>query len=170
MDTAEHSLISFQQKQSVQETIIQAEKKGKSKKTATASWRNKGVRPSDDWRKSAPMGIDRKKRDGEDPLASKQKTEPTSLKSSTEGKAKNETLISLKDDEAIPEDVEPVGPPIFGETLADGIARSKEKNPEFLVPDVLYEACRYLEGNGMAALSFLMSLRPIPTRIAQNCR
>lgn len=61
-------------------------------------------------------------------------------------------LISVAED--VPEvPTIPEGPPIFGETLQDGIVRSQEKNPAYLVPDILYEACRYLEGNGIQRLN-----------------
>lgn len=77
------------------------------------------------------------------------------------GNKTDAVVISLKEEE-IPEDP-PAGPPIFGETLADGLARSQAKNPGYLVPDVLYEACRYLEGNGIhSANCFLTTSKVCP--------
>jgi len=43
----------------------------------------------------------------------------------------------------------PLLPPLFGEPLADAIARSKLKNPQLIVPDVLYEAFKFLEETGL---------------------
>ena len=112
----------------IEEAMSKEEKKGKGKKGTF----RKQPRPLDDWRSSTPVGIKKKDHDGNEEASAKTSTPDSSIAA--------EDIKEVPPTNALP--------PLFGESLSEALKRTKETNPSLLVPDVLYEATKYLTENG----------------------
>jgi hypothetical protein len=136
-----NKLLTCKHAQASLESITKEDKKAKTNKRGTGGWGRKGRQVGgDDIRKSASGG--------------KKSSDDSSL-SKSDAKAETAVVISLKEDPVMEEEpvpLVPALPPLFGESLEEAIARSKTTNADYMVPDVIYECCKYLEGNGMLFL------------------